>query len=137
MNATSAEIFLPEAQFPRYREALQQYLMADPPQLSERDFRRATAYRNSYYRAYRQTTLHGFPDKNMQFELLTPSPSHKVSGHYTDNRDAFRSFPRRSSREYPGSTSLLSGSGECSGEWCWGFRGSCCSSARPARGPSP
>jgi hypothetical protein len=83
MSATSAEIFLPEAQLPRYREALQQYLMADPPQLSERDFRRrAAAYRNSYYRAYRQATLQGFPDKNMQFELLvhvqteafTPSP---------------------------------------------------------------
>ena len=83
MSATSAEIFLPEAQLPRYREALQQYLMTDPPQLSERDFRRrAAAYRNSYYRAYRQATLQGFPDKNMQFELLvhiqteafTPSP---------------------------------------------------------------
>ena len=39
--------------------------------LSEKDFRRrAAAYRNSYYRAYRQATLRGFPDKIMQFELL-------------------------------------------------------------------
>jgi hypothetical protein len=34
------DILPQEAQLPRYREALQQYLMADPPQLSERDFRR-------------------------------------------------------------------------------------------------
>ena len=40
-------------------------------------------YRNSYYRAYRQATLRGFPRKHLQFELLvhiqtdaytTPSP---------------------------------------------------------------
>jgi len=71
MSATSAEIFLPEAQLPLYREVLQQYLMANPPQLSAKDFRRrAAAYRNSYYRAYRQATLQGFPDRLMLFELL-------------------------------------------------------------------
>jgi len=71
MSATSAEIFLPEAQIPLYSAVLQQYLTATPPQLTERDFRRrAAAYRNSYYRAYRQATLQGFPDKLLQFELL-------------------------------------------------------------------
>jgi hypothetical protein len=71
MSATSAEIFLPEAQLPLYREVLQQYLMANPPQLSVKDFRRrAAAYRNSYYRAYRQATLQGFPDKSLQVGLL-------------------------------------------------------------------
>ena len=71
MSATSAEIFLPEAQLPLYRGVLQQYLMTNTPQLSEKDFRRrAAAYRNSYYRAYRQATLQGFPDKHLQFELL-------------------------------------------------------------------
>ena len=70
MSATTAEIFLPEAQLPLYREALQQYLLANTPPLSEKDFRRrAAAYRNSYYRAYRQTTLQGFP-KFLQCELL-------------------------------------------------------------------
>jgi hypothetical protein len=38
--------------------------------LSEKDFRRrAAAYRNSYYRAYRQAILQGFP-KFLQCELL-------------------------------------------------------------------
>ena len=70
MSATTAEIFLPEAQLSLYREVLQQYLMATAPPLSEKDFRRrAAAYRNSYYRAYRQATLQGFP-KFLQFELL-------------------------------------------------------------------
>ena len=72
MSATSAEIFLPDAQLSLYREVLQQYLMANTPPLSEKDFRRrAAAYRNSYYRAYRHATLQGFPDKLLlQFELL-------------------------------------------------------------------
>ena len=70
MSATTAEIFLPEAQLSLYREVLQQYLMANTPPLSEKDFRRrAAAYRNSYYRAYRQATLQGFP-KFLQSELL-------------------------------------------------------------------
>jgi hypothetical protein len=71
MSSTSAEIFLPETHLPLYREVLQQFLMANPSQLSEKDFRRrAAAYRNSYYRAYRQATLQGFPDKLLQFALL-------------------------------------------------------------------
>ena len=83
MSATSAEIFLPESQLSLYREALQQYVKADPPPLSEKDFRRrAAAYRNSYYRAYRQATLRGFSSADLQWELLvyiqteayTPSP---------------------------------------------------------------
>ena len=70
MSATTAEIFLPEAQLSLYREVLQQYLLANTPPLSEKDFRRrAAAYRNSYYRAYRQATLQGFP-KFLQCELL-------------------------------------------------------------------
>ena len=83
MSATKAEIFIPEAQLPTYRAALQTYVLTDPSPLTERDFRRrAAAYRNSYYRAYRQATLRGFPDKHLQFDLLvhiqtdayTPSP---------------------------------------------------------------
>jgi hypothetical protein len=83
MSATKAEIFIPEAQLPTYRTALQTYVLTDPPPLTERDFRRrAAAYRNSYYRAYRQATLRGFPAKHFQFDLLvhiqtdayTPSP---------------------------------------------------------------
>ena len=83
MSATKAEIFIPEAQLPTYRAALQTYVLTDPPPLTERDFRRrAAAYRNSYYRAYRQATLRGFPAKHLQFNLLvhiqtdayTPSP---------------------------------------------------------------
>ena len=71
MSATSAEIFLPESQLSLYREALQQYVKADPPPLSEKDFRRrAAAYRNSYYRAYRQATLRGFSSADLQWELL-------------------------------------------------------------------
>jgi hypothetical protein len=83
MSATKAEIFIPEDQLPIYRAALQKYVLTDPSPLTERDFRRrAAAYRNSYYRAYRQATLLGFPDKHLQFDLLvhiqtdayTPSP---------------------------------------------------------------
>jgi hypothetical protein len=49
---------------------LQQYLITNTPPLSEKNFRRrAAAYRNSYYRAYRQATLQGFP-KFLQSELL-------------------------------------------------------------------
>ena len=71
------------------------YLLTDPSPSTVRDFRRrAAAYRNSYYRAYRKATLRGFPDK--QFDLLvyiqtdayTPSPpSHEVQGHSLDGRD--------------------------------------------------
>ena len=51
--------------------ALQMFVLMDPFPLTERDFRRrAAAYRNSYYRAYRQATLQGFPDKHLQFDLL-------------------------------------------------------------------
>ena len=67
MSATKAEIFIPEAQLPTYRAAS----TADVSPLTERDFRRrAAAYRNSYYRAYQQATLRGFPDKHLQFDLL-------------------------------------------------------------------
>jgi hypothetical protein len=66
MSVTKAEIFIPEDQLPIYRAALQKYVLTDPS-----PFRRwAAAYRNSYYRAYRQATLQGFPDKHLQFDLL-------------------------------------------------------------------
>ena len=54
-----------ESQLPVYRAALQQFLVEAPPPLTEAaDFRRrAAAYRNSYFRSYRQATLLGFtPD---------------------------------------------------------------------------
>jgi hypothetical protein len=57
MSATSAEIFLPDAQLSLYREVLQQYLMTNT---SKKNFRRrAAAYWNSYYWVYRQATLQG------------------------------------------------------------------------------
>ena len=65
VSAVAAEIFILESQLPVYREALQQFLVETPPSLTEAaDFRRrATAYRNSYFRSYRQATLLGFsPD---------------------------------------------------------------------------
>ena len=62
MSATKAEIFIPENQLLIYRAALQKYFLTGPSPLTERDFRRrAAAYRNSYYRAYRQGT---FSDKH-------------------------------------------------------------------------
>jgi hypothetical protein len=71
MSATKAEIFILKAQLPTYRAALQTYVLTDTPPLTERDFRRrAAAYRNSYYRAYRQATLRGFQAKHLQFDLL-------------------------------------------------------------------
>ena len=88
MSADKAEIFIPETQLPTYRAALQMYalqmyVLTDPSPLTERDFRRrAAAYRNSYYQAYRQAILRGFPDKHLLSDLLvyiqtdayTPSP---------------------------------------------------------------
>ena len=99
MSVTKAEIFIPEDQLPIYRAALQKYVLTDPSPLTERDFRRrAAAYRNSYYRAYRQATLQGFPDKHLQFDLLLVHIqtdaytsilplSHKVQEHSSDGRD--------------------------------------------------
>ena len=62
VSATAAEIFVLESQLPAYMEALQQFVIASPPALTEvADFRRrATAYRNSYFRSYRRATLSGF-----------------------------------------------------------------------------
>ena len=65
VSAIAAEIFILESQLPVYRAALQQFLVEAPPPLTEAaDFRRrAAAYRNSYFRSYRQATLLGFtPD---------------------------------------------------------------------------
>ena len=67
--------------------------MANTPQLSEKDFRRrAAAYRNSYYRAYRQATLQGFPDKHLQFELLVhiQTDAYTVSPPPTKHPDILR-----------------------------------------------
>jgi hypothetical protein len=86
MSANKAEISIPEAQLPTYRSALQMYVLTDSSPLTERDFRRrAAAYRNNYYQAYRQATLRGFPDKHLLSDLLvfiqtdayTPSPPTK------------------------------------------------------------
>ena len=62
VSATAAEIFIPESQLPVYREALQQFVIDTPRPLTEAaDFRRrATAYRNSYFKSYRRATLLGF-----------------------------------------------------------------------------
>ena len=60
VSAIAVEIFILELfQLPVYREALQQFLVEAPPPLTEAaDFRRrATAYRSSYFRSYRQATL--------------------------------------------------------------------------------
>lgn len=71
VSSTAAEIFLLESQLPVFREALQQFLVETPPPLTEAgDFRRrATAYRNSYFRSYRKATLLGFSPE-LQAELL-------------------------------------------------------------------
>jgi hypothetical protein len=71
ISTTKAKIFIPEAQLPTYYAALQMYVLTGPSPLTERDFRRrVAAYWNSYYQAYRQTTLRGFPGKYLQFDLL-------------------------------------------------------------------
>ena len=82
VSATAAEIFILESQLPVYREALQKVLLDSPPPLTEAaDFRRrATAYRNSYFKSYRLATLHGFaPELRADFlfslwnEVLNPT----------------------------------------------------------------
>ena len=71
VSSTAAEIFILESQLPVFREALQQFLVETPPPLTETgDFRRrATAYRNSYFRSYRKATLLGFSPE-LRAELL-------------------------------------------------------------------
>ncbi len=63
MSASAAEIFIiPESQLPINREALQQFVIDTLRLLTEAaDFRRrATAYRNNYFKSYRRATLLGF-----------------------------------------------------------------------------
>jgi hypothetical protein len=81
VSATAAEIFILKSQLPVYREALQKFLLDSPPPLTEAaDFRRrATAYRNSYFKSYRLATLLGFaPELRADFlfslwnEVLNP-----------------------------------------------------------------
>jgi len=71
VSSTAAEIFILESQLPVFRAALQQFLVETPPPLTETgDFRRrATAYRNSYFRSYRKATLLGF-SLELRAELL-------------------------------------------------------------------
>ena len=73
VSAIAAEIFILESQLPVYREALQQFLVEAPPPLTEvADFRRrASAYRNSYFRSYRKATLLGFPPELRDALLLS------------------------------------------------------------------
>jgi hypothetical protein len=73
VSATAAEIFIPESQLPVYREALQQFVIDTPRPLTEAaDFRRrATAYRNSYFKSYRRATLLGFSPELREDFLLS------------------------------------------------------------------
>ena len=74
VSATAAEIFIPESQLPVYREALLQFVIDTPRPLTEAaDFRRrATAYRNSYFKSYRRATLLGFSPELREDFLFFP-----------------------------------------------------------------